>query len=73
MRVETHRVPMPALLSLATCLLASLEAPEVVPVTLLASLFDMGRGKTRKDCARRRHTLDLVRDVVGGVLDGVHF
>jgi hypothetical protein len=57
---------MPALLSLATFLLASLEASWVVPVREL-SVFE-GAGETIGEWL----TLNLVRDVVAGLLDGIH-
>lgn len=86
-RGATHRVPMLWLLSLATFLLASLEAPLVAPAnmacqsTVCSCSHKSMRDPTHHDdvgCERvcvaaGGLTLDLVRDVVTGVLDGIHY
>lgn len=62
-------MPTPALLSLATCLLASLEASLVVPERELSDLSSSKVGAAEAD---RWLTLNLVRDEVAGLLDGIH-
>lgn len=69
---EAYRSPTPASVwPLATSLLASLLAPWVAAEDVM-SVPSRGRMVKVEREGGRRHTLDLVRNVVSGVLDGIH-